>query len=104
MVEVLAVYEYDGPHKNTRPGTRPRPQSSGRGRTWAHDSSHGRVSSIPFDGAKSCWVDDRVGTLEPGKRADVLVVEGDPSQDIKALGDTVDVFQGGSRVDRANLV
>ena len=62
------------------------------------------ASSIPFDGANTCWVDDRVGTLEPGKRADVLVVEGDPSRDITALGDTVDVFLGGDRVDRANLV
>ena len=60
--------------------------------------------SATSDSAKSCWVDDRVGTLEPGKRADVLVVEGDPSRDITALGDTADVFLGGDRVDRANLV
>ena len=62
------------------------------------------IVSATSDSAKSCWVDDRVGTLEPGKRADVLVVEGDPSRDITALGNTVDVFLGGSRVDRANLV
>ena len=62
------------------------------------------IVSATSDSAKSCWVDDRVGTLEPGKRADVLVVEGDPSRDITALGDTVDVFLGGDRVDRANLV
>ena len=62
------------------------------------------IVSATSDSAKSCWVDDRVGTLEPGKRADVLVVEGDPSRDITALGDTADVFLGGSRVDRSNLV
>ena len=62
------------------------------------------IVSATSDSAKSCRVDDRVGTLEAGKRADVLVVEGDPSRDITALGDTVDVFQGGNRVDRGNLV
>ncbi len=62
------------------------------------------IVSATSDSARSCWVDGRVGTLEPGKRADVLVVEGDPSRDITALADTVDVFQGGNRVDRANLV
>ena len=62
------------------------------------------IVSATSDSSKSCWVYDRVGTLEPGKRADVLVVEGDPSRDITALADTADVFQGGKRVDRANLV
>ena len=62
------------------------------------------IVSATSDSARSCWIDDRVGTLQPGKVADVLVVEGDPSQDIKALADTVDVFQGGKRVDRGNLV
>ncbi len=62
------------------------------------------IVSATSDSAKSCQVDDRVGTLEPGKTADVLVVDGDPSQDIRALADTVDVFQGGKLVDRRNLI
>jgi imidazolonepropionase-like amidohydrolase len=56
------------------------------------------------DSARSCWIDDTAGTLEPAKRADVLVVDGDPSQDIDALWNVADVFQAGSRVDRTNYV
>ena len=56
------------------------------------------------DSAKSCWIDDAVGTLEPGKQGDVLVVDGDPSQDVNALWNVVDVFQGGEPVDRGNYV
>ena len=50
--------------------------------------------------AKSCWIDDITGTLETGKQGDLLVVDGDPSQDIKALWNVVDVFQNGHRVSR----
>ena len=32
------------------------------------------------------------------------MVEGDPSADIKALRDVVDVFQAGHKVDRENLI
>lgn len=35
--------------------------------------------------AESCHIDEIVGTLVPGKRADILVVEGDPLTDIDAL-------------------
>ena len=56
------------------------------------------------DSARSCWVDAEVGSLEPGNQADVLVVDGDPSKDITALKNVVDVFQAGNVVDRANLV
>ena len=54
--------------------------------------------------ARSCWIDDEVGTLEAGKQADILVVDGDPSQDITAIRNVSDVFQGGERVDRENYV
>ena len=56
------------------------------------------------DSARSCWVDDELGTLEAGKRADVLVVDGDPSKDVMALKNVADVFQGGILVDRGNYV
>ena len=74
--------------------------------------SHVRVGMSPVeaivsatrDSARSCWIDDRVGTLEAGKVADILVVDGDPSQDIAALKSVADVFQGGVRVDRGDYV
>ena len=88
---------------------------------WAHYrmggfqdevESHVRLGMSPMeamvsatsDSARSCWAEDTVGSLEPGKAADVLVVDGDPSQDIGALKSVVDVFQGGEKVDRGNFV
>jgi imidazolonepropionase-like amidohydrolase len=62
------------------------------------------IVSATSDSAKSCWWQDQVGSLEPGKKADVLVVDGDPSKDVRALWKVVDVFLGGQRVDRGNLV
>lgn len=62
------------------------------------------IVSSTSDSAKSCWIDEEAGTLTAGKAADVLVVNGDPSQDIKALREVADVFQGGTLVDRGNYV
>ena len=60
------------------------------------------IVAATLDSARSCRVDEEVGSLEPGKQGDVLVVEGDPSKDIKALWNVVDVFQGGDLVDRGS--
>ena len=60
------------------------------------------IVSATKDSARSCWVDSQVGTLEVGKKADILVVDGDPSTDIKSLRNIVDVFLGGKRIDRAS--
>ena len=59
------------------------------------------IVSATSDAAKSCWIDDQVGALQPGKRADNLIVDGDPSQDIDALANVVDVFQDGARIGRS---
>jgi imidazolonepropionase-like amidohydrolase len=48
--------------------------------------------------AEACGVLDRVGTLEPGKEADVLVVEANPLDDVRNLRDVVAVFRAGVRV------
>ncbi|MDP2948003.1 MAG: amidohydrolase family protein [Chloroflexota bacterium] len=62
------------------------------------------IVSATFDSARSCWVADRLGTLEPGKQADVLVVDGDPSRDMEALWNVADVFLAGNRVDRDRFI
>ena len=62
------------------------------------------IVSATRDSAMSCRVDDTVGTLEVGKQADVLVVDGDPTRDIADLRKVSDVFLAGERVDRHNLV
>lgn len=49
--------------------------------------------------ARAFGLDDR-GTIAPGKRADLLLVRGDPTQDITATRDIIDVWRGGVRFDR----
>ena len=36
-------------------------------------------------GAEACRIDDQVGTIAPGKRADLIAIDGDPLKDIAAL-------------------
>ena len=62
------------------------------------------IMSATKDAARSCWIDDQVGTLEPGKQGDVLVVNGDPLDDINALRSVNDVYLAGNCVDRQALV
>ena len=62
------------------------------------------IVSATRDAARSCWIDDTVGTLELGKQADVLVVDGNPNEDINALRNVADVYLAGNRVDRQALV
>ena len=47
------------------------------------------------ESAKSIGMDHLVGTLEPDKEADVLVVDGNPLQDIGALARVKAVFKAG---------
>ena len=62
------------------------------------------IVSATGDAAKSCWAHDTLGALQPGKLADLLLVHGDPSHDIDALSNILDVFKNGARVDRGDLV
>ena len=62
------------------------------------------IVSATRDAARSCWIADQVGALEPGKQADVLVVAGNPLEDLSALRRVADVFLAGERVDRGSLV
>jgi imidazolonepropionase-like amidohydrolase len=50
--------------------------------------------------ARAFRVDDRLGTLEPGKLADLLVVDDDPLKDVKNLLKIAWVVQDGRVVDR----
>ena len=56
------------------------------------------ILSATRDSARSIGVGDEVGTLEPGKRADVLVVDRNPVEDIGALKQVEAVFKGGDLV------
>jgi imidazolonepropionase-like amidohydrolase len=50
--------------------------------------------------AESIGVGAVAGRLSPGRQADVLVVRGDPTGEITALWDVLDVWQAGRRVER----
>ena len=58
--------------------------------------------------AAALGISDTIGTIKAGKEADLLVVNGDPSQDLESLRDVVAVFKAGKRVannqERAALV
>jgi imidazolonepropionase-like amidohydrolase len=47
------------------------------------------------DAAYVCGISDSAGTLEAGKYADILVVDGNPLQDLRALTDTLLVIHRG---------
>ena len=50
--------------------------------------------------ADSIGVGGVAGRLAPGRLADVLVVRGDPTREITALWDVLDVYQAGRRIER----
>lgn len=62
------------------------------------------IRSATIESARSCGVDHIVGTLELGKQADLLVVDGDPVENITDIFNVVDVFQSGNLVDRNNFI
>ncbi len=60
------------------------------------------VMSVTSWAATALGMDDKVGALEPGKEADILVVEGDPSVDINELWNVSEVFFAGVKVERGS--
>jgi imidazolonepropionase-like amidohydrolase len=51
--------------------------------------------------AAALGIKDTIGTVESGKEADLLVVNGDPTQVMERLRDVAAVFKGGARVATA---
>jgi hypothetical protein len=56
------------------------------------------------NGARFLKEDDRIGTLAPGKRADLVVVRGDPSSKIADIEAVEIVFKDGVGYDPAKLL
>jgi enamidase len=61
-----------------------------------------RISTL--NGAIYLGRDKEIGTLEPGKRADVVVIDGDPTKDVTAIERMPLVFKGGVGYDTAKIL
>jgi imidazolonepropionase-like amidohydrolase/ABC-type multidrug transport system permease subunit len=61
------------------------------------------LNAATLNAAKALRVDARLGSIEKGKDATMLVVDGNPLQDIKATEAISFVMLKGERVDRAGL-
>ena len=55
-------------------------------------------------GATFLGVDDRVGTIAPGKEADLVIVRGNPAANIQDISNVVHVFANGKNYDPAALL
>ena len=53
------------------------------------------VAALTRNGAAYVGLGDEIGTLEPGKLADIVIVDGDPLADATELGNVEVVIQGG---------
>ena len=56
------------------------------------------VAAATRKSAEAAGQEKDIGTIEPGKIADLVVIDGDPERDIADCGRVKAVFQAGSRV------
>jgi imidazolonepropionase-like amidohydrolase len=64
-------------------------------------NTHDALLAATSRSARSMGIDRQVGSIEKGKLADILVVDGDPTMDISALRRIQSVFLGGVSLDEA---
>jgi len=57
-----------------------------------------------YNGAYYLGDADKVGSITPGKQADLVVVKGDPSQKIEDIENVEIVFKDGVGYDSAKLI
>ena len=62
------------------------------------------LKAATINGAKALGIDSRLGSIEAGKLADLVVVRGDPLDDVKAARDIRFVFRDGVAYDPAELL
>jgi len=64
------------------------------------DGKHEVIVAATKINAEICGASDRLGTIEKGKLADLLVIEKDPLKDIKALRNARIIIQEGKIIKR----
>jgi imidazolonepropionase-like amidohydrolase len=83
------------------------------GPTVQHEIELWVVAGIPIDvalqaatsnAAKLLRADSRIGTIEKSKEATLLIVDGNPLQEVRALSSISTVFLKGERVNRSELL
>jgi imidazolonepropionase-like amidohydrolase/ABC-type multidrug transport system permease subunit len=62
------------------------------------------LQAATLNAAKLLRADARIGTVEKGKEATLLIVDGNPLQDVRALSAVSAVFMKGERVNRTGLL
>jgi imidazolonepropionase-like amidohydrolase len=56
------------------------------------------LQTVTRNAARLAALDDRIGTIEAGKQADLLLLDADPLEDVENLTRVAAVFKGGARV------
>lgn len=62
------------------------------------------IQAVTKYAADACGVGHLVGTLEPGKEADVVVIDGDPLADIRQMARVAAVYKGGVEVPEPGVL
>ena len=60
------------------------------------------IANVTRVAAEACGIERVTGTVEPGKQADILVVAGNPLEDIQAIHQVIAVFARGKRLNSSS--
>jgi imidazolonepropionase-like amidohydrolase len=71
---------------------------------WAAFSPMDAIRLATGEAARGIGLDREIGTIQPGRRADLILLARDPLQDIRALRQVALVFRDGRLVARQGQI